>query len=124
MRGLTELTLPESEQFCYLTTTGRQSGRPHTIEIWFAKSPAASTLYMLAGSGNRADWVKNISSNPDVQVKIQDRVYGGTGRTVTDPHEEALARRLIVKKYYKRDTVETTGWEAESLPMAIDLHIE
>jgi deazaflavin-dependent oxidoreductase (nitroreductase family) len=124
IRGLTELTLPESEQYCYLTTTGRKSGRAHTIEIWFAHRPATSTLYMLAGSGNRADWVKNISSNHDVQVKIQDRVYSGTGRTVTDPQEEALARQLVVKKYYKRDTVETTGWEAESLPMGIDLHIE
>ena len=121
---MTELTLPESEQFCYLTTTGRKSGRAHTIEIWFARHPAASTIYMLAGSGNRADWVKNISSNHDVQVKIKDRVFSGAGRTVTDPQEEALARHLIVKKYYKRDTVETTGWEAESLPMAIDLHIE
>lgn len=24
------------ETFRYLTTTGRISGRPHTIEIWFA----------------------------------------------------------------------------------------
>ncbi len=24
------------EDFCYLTTTGRISGRAHTIEIWFA----------------------------------------------------------------------------------------
>jgi deazaflavin-dependent oxidoreductase (nitroreductase family) len=124
IRGLTELTLPESEQYCYLTTTGRKSGQAHTIEIWFAQRPATSTLYMLAGSGNRADWVKNISSNHDVQAKIQDRVFSGTGRTITDPQEEALARQLIVKKYYKRDTVETTGWEAESLSMAIDLYIE
>jgi hypothetical protein len=24
------------EAFCYLTTTGRRTGRAHTIEIWFA----------------------------------------------------------------------------------------
>jgi hypothetical protein len=79
---------------------------------------------MLAGSGERADWVKNISANHDVQVRIRDQVYNGAGRIVTDPEEEALARRLIVKKYYKRDKVEKTGWEAESLPMAIDLDIK
>jgi hypothetical protein len=27
---------PGAEPFCYLTTVGRVSGRPHTIEIWFA----------------------------------------------------------------------------------------
>jgi hypothetical protein len=28
---------------------------------------------------------------------------------------------VVVKKYYGRDTVETTGWEATALPVAIDL---
>jgi hypothetical protein len=36
------------EDFCYLTTVGRVTGRPHTIEIWFARE--GSTLYMLSGS--------------------------------------------------------------------------
>src|SRR5215210_3089845 len=34
LRGLAE------ENFCYLTTTGRITGRPHEIEIWFALVPA------------------------------------------------------------------------------------
>ena len=37
----------KEEDLCYLTTTGRNSGRPHTIEIWFALNE--QTLYMLAG---------------------------------------------------------------------------
>jgi hypothetical protein len=32
-----------SQAFCYLTTTGRVSGRPHTIEIWFARRGALSS---------------------------------------------------------------------------------
>ena len=35
------------EAFCYLTTVGRVTGRPHTIEIWFARE--GSTVYMLSG---------------------------------------------------------------------------
>jgi hypothetical protein len=34
------------EDFCYLTTTGRVTGRPHTIEIWFALE--GGTLYTLS----------------------------------------------------------------------------
>lgn len=26
------------EDYCYLTTTGRVSGKPHTVEIWFGAS--------------------------------------------------------------------------------------
>ena len=40
------------EQFCYLTTTGRVSGEPREIEIWFALE--ATTLYMLAGGREKA----------------------------------------------------------------------
>ncbi len=108
-------------QFCYLTTTGRKSGRPHTIEIWFAAEKGSSTIYMLAGGGHRADWVKNIGANPAVEVKIGDTIFRGMGRVVEKPEEEILARKLVVAKYYGRDVVGTSGWEAEALPVAIDL---
>ena len=66
------------EDFCYLTTTGRVSGRPHTIEIWFALNE--STLYMLSGGMDRSDWVKNSLHLPDVTVRIKDRVFAGKAR--------------------------------------------
>jgi deazaflavin-dependent oxidoreductase (nitroreductase family) len=110
-----------NEQYCYLTTTGRVTGRAHTIEIWFATHPEKPTLYMLAGGRERADWVKNIGVDPAVQVRIGRSQFHGLGRVVTDRQEEQLARSLVVKKYYGRDRVNASGWEAESLPMAIDL---
>ena len=111
------------EQYCYLTTIGRRTGNPHTIEIWFALSEDSRSLYMLAGGGDRSDWVKNIRHNPGVQVRIQDRVFGGQGRVITNPAEEKLARRLVVSKYYGREKVRTTGWEATSLPVVVDLEL-
>lgn len=119
--ALDETGLPISEQYCYLITRGRNTGREHSIEIWFAAQPGDDTIYMLAGGGLRADWVKNMGVNPGVQVRIKERVYAGTGRVITDPQEELLARRLVVKKYYGRDRLHTSGWEAEALPVAIDL---
>jgi deazaflavin-dependent oxidoreductase (nitroreductase family) len=118
---LDEIQSLAREQFCYLTTIGRVTGKPHTIEIWFAIEPEGRTLYMLSGGGDRADWVKNIGRNAQVEVRIRDRVFAGRGRVVPDGEEERLARRLIVAKYYGRDRVHKTGWEAESLPVAVDL---
>ena len=120
-RGLSELDAPAPEQFCYLTTVGRVSGRPHRIEIWFANEPGGSTLYMLAGGGYGADWVKNIQRKPEVEVRIAKRVFGARGRIVEDPEEERLARKLVVAKYYGREKVASSGWEAEALPVAVDL---
>jgi len=62
------------QPYCYLTTTGRVSGRPHRIEIWFAID--GGTLYMLSGGRERSDWVKNLRRTPAVTVEL------GSGRFV------------------------------------------
>ena len=43
---------------CYLTTTGRTSGLPREIEIWFGVID--STLYLISGNGPTADWYRNL----------------------------------------------------------------
>ena len=43
----------KDEDFAYLTTTGRKSGRPHRIEIWFAIDDGK--LYLLSGGADKAD---------------------------------------------------------------------
>ena len=109
------------EDFCYLTTTGRVSGRPHMIEIWFALNER--TLYMLSGGGAQADWVKNLQRNPQVTVRIAGAVFAGRARLVADAAEDALARRLVVGKYQPRDSDDLTEWGRTSLPVAVDLAI-
>lgn len=109
------------EQFCYLTTVGRKSGNPHTVEIWFAARAGGNSLYILAGGGYEADWVKNIQKSADSRVRVANQEFSARGRIVTDPKEERLARQLVVAKYYRREQVNSSGWEAEALPVALDL---
>ncbi len=107
------------DDFCYLTTTGRRSGRPHTIEIWFALQ--GQTLYLLSGGRDHSDWVKNARQFPEVQVRIQDRVFSGQARLVTDGQEDALARKIVYDKYTPRDSDDLSDWARTSLPVAVDL---
>jgi deazaflavin-dependent oxidoreductase (nitroreductase family) len=107
--------------FCYLTTTGRVSGRPHTIEIWFALNE--NTLYMLAGDGERSDWVKNLQRMPSVTVRIAQKHFNGTARIVTEADEDAHARRIVVSKYQPRDSDDLSGWGRTALPVAVDIDI-
>jgi F420H(2)-dependent quinone reductase len=108
------------EQFCYLTTAGRVSGRAHEIEIWFALD--GSKLYMLAGN-HRSDWVRNIDHTPRVTVRIAGRIMQGHGRRVEiGGQEEERARVLVGTKYGEwRPGRTRTGWTWEALPMAVDL---
>jgi deazaflavin-dependent oxidoreductase (nitroreductase family) len=109
------------EDFCYLTTTGRRSGRPHTIEIWFALE--GRSLYVLSGGRDQSDWVKNLQRQPKVQVKIRERVFAGQARLVTGSEEDALARAIVFDKYTPRDSDDLTDWARSSLPVAIDLEV-
>lgn len=106
-----------SEDFCYLTTVGRVTGRPHEIEIWFALD--ASTIYMLSGS-DRSDWVKNLRKTPRVEVRVAGETFEGHARVVEEPGEDELARRLLVEKY-ERTPGSLSNWRRTALPVAVDL---
>ncbi len=104
--------------YCYLTTTGRHSGRPHRIEIWYALGDGVA--YLLSGGGDRSDWIRNLMVSPHVVLEIGDEKRTTTARVVADPDEDALARRLLVGKYGPRYRGDLTDWGRTSLPIAID----
>jgi deazaflavin-dependent oxidoreductase (nitroreductase family) len=105
--------------FCYLTTTGRRTGHPHTIEIWFALSD--DHVYLLSGGGDAADWVRNLRANPTVALRLGDHDMITKARVVDDPAEDGLARRLLLEKYAPRHDGDLDEWGRTSLPVAIDL---
>ena len=105
------------EPFCYLTTIGRITERPHTIEIWFAAR--GETLYLLSGGGDRSDWVRNLLRDPRVRVRVGDLERDAVARVVTDPDEDTLARDLVHDKYASGG--ELRSWRRTALPVAVDL---
>jgi len=108
------------EEYCYVTTTGRVSGRPHRIEIWFGVN--GSTIYLLSGGMDKSDWVKNLLKNPSVTVRIAKHTFDGAARIVKDRKEEAMARVMLAEKYNEWEEGRTLSeWARTALPVAIDL---
>jgi deazaflavin-dependent oxidoreductase (nitroreductase family) len=105
--------------FCYVTTTGRRSGTPHTIEIWFALRERV--VYLLSGDGGGSDWVKNLREHPTVGLRIGDLDLICRARLIDDPAEDELARRLLFDKYTPRYSGDLEEWHRTALPVAIDL---
>ena len=109
------------EEYCYITTAGRVSGKPHTIEIWFGAN--GDTVYVLAGSRHDADFVKNAKKLPAVDVRVgAEATFAARARIVTDGDEDARVRRLLLEKYapprYQGDLSE---WGRTALPVAFEL---
>jgi len=116
--------LPEDlagRNVCYLTTTGRVTGNPHEIEIWFAVR--GDTIYILSGGRDRSDWVKNIAQNPAIQIRVGEHIFNGSGRIVgPEEPDDRLAREALVSKYYGwHEGQPINNWGRESLPVAIRL---
>jgi len=119
---LTHLLLSLSrEDYCYLTTKGRVSGRPHEIEIWFGVH--GNALYLLSGSGEGSDWVKNLLKEPAVTVRIKEHTFTGVARIVRVDEENTMARYMLAEKYQEWKEGKTlSDWARTALPVAIDIH--
>ncbi len=108
-----------SHDYCYLTTTGRRSGRPHRIEIWYASY--GDTLYLLSGGGRSSDWVQNLCADPVVLVELNGESRPARARVVQPGDEAEQARALVFAKYAPRFSGDLTRWRDRALPIAIDI---
>ena len=108
------------EDYCYLTTTGRISGNPHQIEIWFGIHD--HTLYLLSEGRDKSDWVRNLLKTPMVKVRIAKKNFDATARLVTDEQEEMMARKMLATKYQQwRVGQKFSHWARTALVVGIDL---
>ena len=112
----------QRQEYCYFTTTGRVTGNPHEIEIWFGLN--ASTLYLMSGDG-KSDWVKNLKKNPTVTVRIAKHTFNATARIVEDQAEQLLARNLLADKYKERESDGSLSeWAQSALVVGLDVSSE
>jgi deazaflavin-dependent oxidoreductase (nitroreductase family) len=110
----------KAEQYCYLTTKGRVSGKPHRIEIWFGVE--GNSIFLLSGGGEESDWLKNLRVEPKIQVRIAKKQFSGVAQVVDDAGTDAMARRLLATKYYGwSEGKKLNDWARTALPVKIEL---
>ncbi len=78
-----------------LTTTGRTSGRPRTVELWFAYT--SGYLYFLTSDTH---WRRNLSAHPEAEVRIKRRSFKARLEPAADETAaKAQAMALFRAKY-------------------------
>ena len=118
-----ELSQFAHEEYCYLTTTGRKTGNPHEIEIWFCIYN--NSLYVMAGGGETADWVQNLIHNPVATIRIGKEFFTVTARFDKDKAEDEAVRNLMADKYEEREKDGSLSeWAQTALPVAFDIFSE
>jgi len=87
------------QEYLYLTTRGRKSGRSREIEIWFTHRD--DRFYIIAEYAT-SDWVQNIRTDPAVQARVGGRTFSAQARIISAEKERDLNRAvqdLSRKKY-------------------------
>jgi len=62
----------DREQYLYLTTRGRKSGRAREIEIWFTERQGR--FYVIAEYPT-SHWLENLRADSAVQVRVGERSF-------------------------------------------------
>ncbi|MBA2282325.1 MAG: nitroreductase family deazaflavin-dependent oxidoreductase [Acidimicrobiia bacterium] len=86
-----------ADDVCRFVTSGRRSGQPHDIEIWFGVLDGRVVL--VAGNGPSSDWYRNLVADPAVRVRIADRWLLGRAHPASAGGERAAAGEVMGAKY-------------------------
>lgn len=106
------------EQLCYVTTTGRKTGRAHEIEIWFVVHDGS--LFLMSGGGVRSDWVRNILADRRVRVRIGASHFEAVAEVAPDDVDDQVVRQTMAAKYQSWEPGEPLSrWAAAALVVRV-----
>jgi deazaflavin-dependent oxidoreductase (nitroreductase family) len=80
-----------------LTTTGRKSGQPRVTPLQYEEIDGA--YYLGAARGLKADWLRNIQMNPNVQLRVGAKSIHGEAEIVTDPARMADFIEIRIQRH-------------------------
>jgi deazaflavin-dependent oxidoreductase (nitroreductase family) len=98
-------------QWMLITTIGRKTGkRRETMVDVMDYNEANDTYYIEAAYGTRADWYKNIQSNPIFEAQVGRRKFKArAGALTTEGAAELLVRFYRQKPAYTRSVMAMAG---------------
>ena len=93
----------ERDRTIDITTTGRKSGRPQRIEIWFHNLDGR--LY-ITGTPGRRNWYANLRASPDFTFHLKRGVSAdlpARARAITDAGERRAIMEKIARVWRRTD---------------------
>jgi deazaflavin-dependent oxidoreductase (nitroreductase family) len=107
-------------EFAYLTTTGRVSGKPHRIEIWYRRID--DVVWFISGGRNGADWVQNLRADPSCTIEIGDDVLHGSA--FFEPQDALEPRQALAARYQGwQEGDPLTPWATTGLLVGVRLDV-
>ncbi len=102
-----------------ITTTGRRSGEPRRIEIWFHMIDGRA--YITGTPGTR-DWYANLLAHPEFTFHLKESATADLRARATPVTDDAARRALFERILVKvgRPAADLDTWMARSPLVAVD----
>jgi deazaflavin-dependent oxidoreductase (nitroreductase family) len=84
-----------------ITVTGRKSGRPISIPVWFVFE--GDTLYLLPVQGSDTQWYKNVLKQPKLRIEVRGKEAEVKAVPITDAEQVAAVVEKFREKYGAAD---------------------
>ena len=107
-----------TEKTIYITTTGRKSGQPRRIEIWFH---SVDDVIYISGLPGTRDWHANMLANPEFIFHLKGSMQAdlpARAIPITDPDQ----RRQIISKFDGNHDLD--AWVARSPLVRVEFTAE
>jgi Uncharacterized protein conserved in bacteria len=82
----------QNDNIIEITVTGRSSGRPISLPIWFA--PLGNKLYLIPVKGSDTEWFKNVLKRPSIRLAARGKTLTAIARPISD---EAQLDKILEK---------------------------
>ena len=100
-----------------LTVTGRRTGRPRTVTVWFVAT--ADRLYVTSGRGADSQWIKNVRHTPAVGCRIGTTRLRGPAVYLEGARVRDEIFPLFFHKYFLARVMRWFGWYKEAFAVEI-----
>jgi hypothetical protein len=89
----------QNDNLIEITVTGRASGRPISLPIWFALD--GHTLYLIPVKGSETNWYKNLRKTPTILLSAHGKTLTTSVRFLTSEAQLAQVLERFREKYGK-----------------------
>ncbi|MCY4525719.1 MAG: nitroreductase/quinone reductase family protein [Anaerolineaceae bacterium] len=86
-----------------ITTTGRRSGQPRRLEIWFHELEGR---WYITGSPGTRDWLANLLARPQFTFHLKESLQADLPARAIPVSDEAERRRVLGGIFAGKDTPE------------------
>ena len=75
-----------------ITTTGRRSGLPRRVEIWFL---CVDGRFFITGTPGPRDWYANLLADPSFTFHLKESMTADLAATAVPVHDPAMRRHVV-----------------------------